>query len=80
MEFFVFDDVNNTLRINEYPILLIKEFKALWDKNRNKCKEDKYASKKIELETKNLEQKCDKFKALIGQFNSKFNPMLKEEE
>ena len=29
MEFFVFDDVNNTLRINEYPILLIKEFRAL---------------------------------------------------
>jgi len=37
-------------------------------------------TKRIELETKNLEQKCDKFKELIGQFNSKFNPMLKEEE
>ena len=29
MDFFVFDDVTNTLRINEYPILLIKEFKDL---------------------------------------------------
>ena len=41
MEFFVFDDVTNTLQINECPILLIKEFKTLWDKDRNKCKEDK---------------------------------------
>ena len=47
MEFFVFDDVNNTLRINEYPILLIKEFKALWDKNRNKCKEDKSGNERV---------------------------------
>ena len=47
MEFFVFDDVNNTLRINEYPILLIKEFKTLWDKNRNKCKEDKTGNDRL---------------------------------
>ena len=47
MELFVFDDVNNTLRINEYPILLIKEFNALWDKNRNKCKEDKSGNERL---------------------------------
>lgn len=41
MDFFVFDDVTNTLRLNESPILLIKEFKDLWDQERNKCKEDK---------------------------------------
>lgn len=29
MDFFVFDDVTNTLRLNESPILLIKEFKDL---------------------------------------------------
>lgn len=37
-------------------------------------------NKKIELESKNLEQKCDKFKELISQFNLKFNPILTEEE
>ncbi|MBQ2946683.1 MAG: hypothetical protein IJE04_02400 [Bacilli bacterium] len=37
-------------------------------------------NRKIELESKNLEQKCDKFRELVSQFNSKFNPMLKEEE
>lgn len=29
MEIFIFDNVNNKLRINEYDILLIKEFKDL---------------------------------------------------
>ena len=33
-------------------------------------------NKKIELENKNLEQKCDKFKELIGQFNLSFKPMI----
>ena len=47
MDFFVFDDVTNTLRINECPILLIKEFKTLWDKNRNKCKEDKTGNERL---------------------------------
>lgn len=47
MEFFVFDDVTNTLRINECPILLIKEFKTLWDKDRNKCKEDKTGNERL---------------------------------
>lgn len=37
-------------------------------------------NKKIELESKNLEQKCEKFKELIGQFNLKFSPMLEEKE
>lgn len=47
MDFFVFDDVTNTLRINECPILLIKEFKTLWDKDRNKCKEDKTGNERL---------------------------------
>lgn len=37
-------------------------------------------NKKIELENKNLEQKCDKLKDLISQFNSSFKPINKEEE
>jgi len=37
-------------------------------------------NKKIELENKNIEQKCDRFKELINQFNSNFKPMIKEEE
>lgn len=41
MEIFIFDNATNTLRINEYSILLIKEFADLWEIERNKCKEDK---------------------------------------
>ena len=41
MNIFVFDNAENRLRIEEDSILLIKEFAALWDINRNKCKEDK---------------------------------------
>lgn len=46
MEIFIFDNVTNTLRINEYDILLVKEFSALWDQNRNKCEEDKTGVKR----------------------------------
>ena len=41
MNFFVFDNAENKLTIEEYSVLLIKEFKDLWDVTRNKCKEDK---------------------------------------
>ena len=41
MQFFIFNNADNTLEIDEYSILLVKEFKNLWDKERNKCKEDK---------------------------------------
>ena len=41
MNFFIFNSADNTLEIDEYSILLVKEFKDLWDINRNKCKEDK---------------------------------------
>lgn len=47
MEVFIFDNVTNTLRINEYDILLIKEFADLWDKERNKCAEDKTGEKRL---------------------------------
>ena len=41
MQFFIFNNDTNSLEINEYDILLVKEFKDLWDQERNKCKEDK---------------------------------------
>ena len=47
MEIFIFDNVTNKLRINEYDILLIKEFANLWDINRNKCTEDKTGEKRL---------------------------------
>ena len=41
MQFFIYDNADNSLKIDEYSILLVKEFKDLWDVQRNKCKEDK---------------------------------------
>ncbi len=41
MQIFIFDNVSNTLKIDNYAILLIKEFKNLWDIERNKCETDK---------------------------------------
>lgn len=41
MNFFIFDNATNTLKIDEHSILLVKEFKDLWEVSRNKCKEDK---------------------------------------
>lgn len=41
MKLFVFDNAENKLRIEEESVLLIKEFKDLWNIERNKCKEDK---------------------------------------
>ena len=37
-------------------------------------------TKKIELENKNLEQKYNKFKDIINQFNSNFKPILGNKE
>lgn len=47
IEIFIFDNSTNTLRINEYSILLIKEFADLWDIKRNKCKEDKTGKERL---------------------------------
>ena len=41
MQFFIFNNSTNSLEIDEYSILLVKEFADLWDQERNKCKEDK---------------------------------------
>lgn len=47
MEIFIFDNATNTLRIDEYSILLVKEFSDLWDIERNKCKEDKSGKNRL---------------------------------
>lgn len=47
MNFFTFDANNNVLIIDDYTILLVKEFAALWDQNRNKCPEDKTGKQRV---------------------------------
>ena len=47
MNIFIFDGTTNSLKIDEYEILLVKEFADLWDKNRNKCKDDKNGDLRI---------------------------------
>ena len=47
MNFFYYDETNNILRIDEASIFLVKEFKALLDPKRNKCKEDKTGTKAL---------------------------------
>lgn len=47
MKFFIFDNAVNSLRIDEYSILLVKEFADLWDQKRNKCKEDKTGKERM---------------------------------
>ena len=39
-DIFLYDNSTGTLSLNVYEILLIKEFEALYDTSRNKCKED----------------------------------------
>lgn len=41
MQIFIFDNSTNSLRIDDYNILLVKEFAKLWEPKRNVCKEDK---------------------------------------
>lgn len=41
MQIFIFDNATNSLRIDDYSILLVKEFAKLWEPKRNICKEDK---------------------------------------
>lgn len=39
-DFFLYDNSNGELSLNEYEILLVQEFAKLYDASRNKCKED----------------------------------------
>lgn len=47
MNIFVFDNATQTLKINDYEILLVKEFAKLWDQKRNVCTEDKTGQQRI---------------------------------
>ena len=46
MKFFLFDNSDNSVIVNEPEILLIREFSALWSNDRNKTKADPKGSKK----------------------------------
>lgn len=46
MKFFLFDNVNNEVIVNEPEILLVKEFAVLWANDRNKTKNDPKGIKK----------------------------------
>ena len=39
-DIFLYDNSTGTLSFNVHEILLVRGFAALYDKNRNKCKED----------------------------------------
>ena len=39
-ELFVFNSADNVAEVNEPEVLLVREFAALWELERNKCKED----------------------------------------
>lgn len=47
MKIFVYNNATNELELNEPEVLLINEFKLLWDKDRNKCKEDTSGTKRL---------------------------------
>ena len=49
MKFFNYDNVNNEVLIDDESIMLIREFEALNDNDRNKSKEDKSGKKKLRL-------------------------------
>lgn len=58
----------------------IKHSQEILESEKNQFEKYKeVTNKKLELENKNIEQKCDKFKALLNQFNANFKPIMKEE-
>lgn len=46
MKFFLFDNSDNSVIVNEPEILLVREFSALWSNDRNKTKADLKGTKK----------------------------------
>lgn len=46
-QIFLYDNATGSLKLDLHEILLVKEFDALWDKNRNKCDEDKSGEKRL---------------------------------
>ena len=46
-DIFLYDNATGSLRLNTHEILLVKEFEALWDLDRNKCSEDPTGTKRL---------------------------------
>lgn len=46
-EIFLYDNSTGALKLNTYEILLVKEFEALWDLDRNKCENDPVGEKRL---------------------------------
>ena len=46
-DFFLYNNQTGSLELNTHEILLVKEFEALWDKERNKCSEDPTGNKRL---------------------------------
>lgn len=47
MKIFVYNNSTGEIEINEPEVLLLREFEALWDITRNKCKADPGGSKRL---------------------------------
>lgn len=46
-DIFLYDNATGSLKLNVHEILLVKEFEALWDLDRNKCSEDPTGIKRL---------------------------------
>lgn len=47
MKVFVYNNASGELELNEPEILLVREFEVLWEKGRNKCKEDPTGTRRL---------------------------------
>lgn len=48
-DIFLYDNATGSLKLNTHEILLVKEFEALWDLDRNKCSEDPTGKKRLRV-------------------------------
>lgn len=48
-DIFLYNNSTGSLELNTHEILLVKEFEALWDINRNKCEEDPTGKKRLRV-------------------------------
>lgn len=48
-DIFLYNNSTGSLELNTHEILLVKEFEALWDIDRNKCKEDPTGKKRLRV-------------------------------
>ena len=46
-QIFLYDNATGSLKLDLHEILLVKEFDTLWNKERNKCEEDKKGEKRL---------------------------------